>query len=273
MGEQFQASRRFFLVGPLRSGTSLLTRCLDDHPEAICLCESEINRALFPDYIVAHHCLRMNSHGFSTEEAVTYLDGRKQNDVASLEGWYDAVQPRLAELYDKPATSILGDKSPDFFRTSELVRHLAANHRLVYTTRDPRAVYASIHAQTDSSPEAKTERWESLLANYLAWKPFLGNRNLLVVRYEDLVRMPRITMRKVYHHLGLPDSSRFLLPFPRPHPYRFLWETAIDWETGIRKDFDLNRIQSWTTKLDESMIRDVQADDLVSEFMSRFGYE
>ena len=40
----------FFAVGPLRTGSSLMARCIDDHPAAICLCESEINRAFFKDH-------------------------------------------------------------------------------------------------------------------------------------------------------------------------------------------------------------------------------
>ena len=35
---------RFVIVGPLRTDSSLLARCIDDHPTAMWLCESEINR-------------------------------------------------------------------------------------------------------------------------------------------------------------------------------------------------------------------------------------
>ena len=264
---------RFFVIGPLRTGTSVLSRCIDDHPEAICLCESEINRALFRDYVVAHHCQRMNAHGLTTEEALGYLDRRPQEDVASFAGWYDAVRPRLAEIYDKPGATILGDKSPDLYRSRTLVAHLAANHRLIYTIRDPRAIFSSIYAQTDASPDEKAERWVSLFDNYRSWEPYLDRPNVLVIRYEDLIRTPRRTMGRVYAHLGLPDSSRFLTPFARIHPYRFLWRTAVDWETGINKDFDLGRISSWTSRLGPNLLRLIEADAGVAALMERFGYE
>ena len=264
---------KFFVVGPLRTGTSLLSRCLDDHPGTMCLCESEINRALFRDYIVAHHCQRMNAHGLSTEEAVAFLDRRKQDDLGSWEGWYADLRPRLAGLYGKPETALLGDKSPDFYLSPTLVGHLAANYPLIYTVRDPRAIFWSIASQDDSTPEEKAERWTSLVENYRTWKPHLEASNVLVVRYEDLIRSPAPTMRRIYAHLGLPDSSRFLTPFQRPHPYRFLWTTVLDWETGIRRDFDPGRITSWATKLTDSMLRDIGADREVAEFMGRFGYE
>jgi hypothetical protein len=263
----------FFVVGPLRTGTSVLSRCLDDHPAAICLCESEINRALFRDYIVAHHCQRMNAHGLSTEEAIAYLDRRKQDDLGSLVGWYADLRTRLANLYEKPGALMFGDKSPDFYLSPEIVRHLAANYPLIYTVRDPRAIYWSIASQDDSTPIEKAERWLSLKENFRAWKPYLKAPNLLVVRYEDLVVSPLMTMSRIYAHLGLFESSRFLTPFARLHPYRFLWSTAIDWETGIRRDFDPRRISSWKTKLTEPAIRFIESESDIAEFMERFGYE
>ena len=42
------ADRFFFIIGPLRTGSSLMARCIDDHPGSICLCESEINRNSAP---------------------------------------------------------------------------------------------------------------------------------------------------------------------------------------------------------------------------------
>lgn len=54
---------RFSLVGALRTGSSLLARCLDDHPEVVCLCESEINRALYPRHCYSLHFRRMRNHG------------------------------------------------------------------------------------------------------------------------------------------------------------------------------------------------------------------
>src|SRR4051794_38311947 len=97
-----------FVVGPLRTGSSLMARCLDDHPSAICLCESEIGRALFTDYFVDLHRQRMSAHGLRAEEVVKLLDRKKQDDVASWERWYSEVSPRLSALYAKGEPAIIG---------------------------------------------------------------------------------------------------------------------------------------------------------------------
>ena len=267
------SNQPYFLVGPLRTGSSLLTRCIDDHPEAICLCESEINRALFRDYLLAYHCRRMNEHGIATEEALDLLEGRRQEDPASLIAWFEAARPRLAWAHGKPDHVLLGDKSPDFYRSPDLVKYLVRHHTLIYTTRDPRAIYASIYLDPEATPEAKAERWASLTDNFAVWSPYLEDRNILIVRYEDLIRMPRAIMNRVYRHLELPSSDRFLSPFPRLFPYRFLWNTAIDWETGIRKDFDLNRINSWAERLTADQIAACRSTQAIRHFMVRFGYD
>ena len=76
---------RFSLVGSLRSGSSLLARCLDDHPEAICLCESEINRTLFPRHHYLLHFRRMRNHGLEPEEIMQLLDGKQHYNTAAYE--------------------------------------------------------------------------------------------------------------------------------------------------------------------------------------------
>jgi hypothetical protein len=210
----------FAIVGPLRTGSSLLSRCIDDHPEALCLCESEINRALFPDYSLQYHCWRMVAHGLAVDEAIGLLDGKRQGDIGGLLGWYSEAASRLSRLYGKEGVAMVGDKSPDLFRSPELVRHFSASFPLIYTVRDPRAIFWSIESQGDATWEEKGERWESLARNYIAWKPHLAGANVLVVRYEDLVLDPAATMGKVYSHLGLRRSQRFLMPFPRAHPGR-----------------------------------------------------
>ncbi len=262
----------FFVIGPLRTGSSLMARCLDDHPAIICLCESEINRALFRDYFVRLHFLRMTNHGLNKDEVVNLLDRKKQDDVAALMRWYREVTPRLSALYSKQNVFAVGDKSPDFYRSPKLVRFLAEGQRLIYTVRDPRAILWSIESQANAPPQDKTTRWGTLIQNYLTWKPYLDAPNLLVVRYEDLVTAPERTMEAVYDHLGVLYSPRFLRDFARPYPGRFLWKTAVDWETGVAREFDASRVESWRTNLPDEQRDRARSEPAIAEFMERFGY-
>lgn len=88
---------------------------------------------------------------------------------------------------------------------------------------------------------AKSLRVNHLAGNFLTWERHLDRDNVLCIRYEDLLMNPRETLASVYRHLGLEPSLRFLEPFVRAEPSRFLWRTAVDWESEIGHEFDTNR--------------------------------
>jgi hypothetical protein len=269
---QADATSLFFLVGPLRTGSSLLARCIDDHPDAICLCESEINRALFAPYAIAHHVTRMEAHGLEVQPALRLLARRRQENVGDWLGWYSAALPLLRERYGKPKVRAFGDKSPDYFMAPALVEVISGNAPLIYTVRDPRAILRSIWKQTDTKPAEKAERWEFLKANIRCWRPHWDRPNLLTVRYEDLVREPVATMARVYNHLGLDPSTRFLEPFPRHDHKRFLWNTTVAWDGGAARDFDPSRAEVSDDDLTDEQRRWVGDDADIAGFMERFGY-
>ena len=263
----------FFLVGPLRTGSSLLSRCIDDHPDAICLCETEINRTLFPPYILAHHRLRMERHGFGPEKMIELLDRRPQDNVDTWRSWYADILPLARSRYGKPHARLIGDKSPDFFTAPALVEAIAAAEKLIYTVRDPRSILRSIWNEREDSSEAeKEERWDFLKRNIRCWMPHWDRPNLLAVRYEDLVRDPVPVMTRVYSHLGLSPSTRFLEPFERADHRRFLWDTAVDWATGAARDFDSSRIEVRDDELGEGQRARIHDDPDIVGFMDRFGY-
>ena len=136
-----------------------------------------------------------------------------------------------------------------------------------------RPILRSILVQDDTLLLDKAERWYALIQNYIAWKPYLDEFNLLVVRYEDLVTAPAKTMEVVYSHLDLPFSPRFMEPFPRLFPQRFLWETSVASESGVRRDFDLTRINAWQRGLTDEQLGLVYSNATLVEFMERFGYQ
>jgi hypothetical protein len=68
----------FFLIGPPRSGSSLMSRCIDDHPQALCLCESEANRGLFSPFALKLHMNRMRLHGGKGKKGTLYLFGKAE---------------------------------------------------------------------------------------------------------------------------------------------------------------------------------------------------
>lgn len=262
---------RFSLIGPLRTGSSLLSRCLDDHPNLICLCESEINRALFGEYYVKLHFLRMRKHGLLPVEIVELLDRRKQNSIECYEAWYRRAVVVLMEKYGKAGVAGIGDKSPDFFRTPDLARHVRESHRLIYTIRDPRAIRRSIWA--DETPEVEKERrWGNFKSNFRFWKDDLLRENVLVVKYESLLSNTEKELEGIFSHIGVENAQTYREAFPRKFPERFLWKGAMSCaDNGVV--FQSGKSDLWRTELTGEVIRDLEADPEVSEVLERFGYE
>ncbi|WP_390895653.1 sulfotransferase family protein [Stieleria tagensis] len=262
----------FFIVGPLRTGSSLLARCLDDHPQLICFCESEINRTLFEPYLTHLHFLRMRHHGFGPQEIVRLLDRKQQNDVGNVVRWYREAKEIGQSRFAKPNVIAYGDKSPDFFLSRPLVSLLLSDYRLLYSIRDPRAIFCSIESSEGSSDQEKRNRWNALIRNWDCWEPHLDRHNVHAVRYEDVISDPSETLSSAYRHIGVHPSLQFLEPFERRFPSRFLWKTAIDWETGIQKDFDVSRIGRWREILSSDQLEFVKKDPTARRIMDRFGY-
>ena len=92
------------------------------------------------------------------------------------------------------------------------------------------------------------------------------------MRYEDLVGEPVVTMARVYSHLGLDPSTRFLEPFRRLDHRRFLWNTTVEWDSGDPRDFDPLRAELSDDDLTPEQHRRVTADPDIAGFIERFGY-
>ena len=249
-----------------------MSRCLDDHPDIICFCESEINRLLFPEYRIKLHWSRLYRHGFEMVHMLDLLDQKIPNHTGSLMQWYTEAFSLAKQIYNKPAARLVGDKSPDYYKSREIVEHFADTCPLIYTTRDPRAILRSIEVQSDSTREDKDERWLDLAGNFEVWEPYLDRPNILITRFEDLVNHPEQTMRAVYAHLGLEYSERYMEPFARLYPERFLWETAVDWESGVRKAFQKQKAQINDSDLSDEMLEKVSSNPVIQRFRDRFNY-
>lgn len=266
------SQKLFYIIGPLRTGSSLTSRCIDDHPEAICLCESEINRALFSTYDLKLHWERMLAHGLTHRDIVTLYNGKRQNDIDSFLKWHKQSENLLKKIYKKPEVKVFGDKSPDIWRSNALTWWMSQKIPLIYTVRDPRAILRSIEKDANQPMYIREKHWQGLIGNFNTWEVYLNQPNILISRYEDLVREPEVAMKRIYHHLGLDYSARFQESFARLFPKRFLWNTVIDNDTGKSRDFDLNRTIISDNELTKRQLDLVYSDPTILRFMRRFGY-
>lgn len=262
----------FFIIGPLRTGSSLLARCIDDHEHALCLCETEINRTLFPGYFEDLHRIRMDAHGVADASITMLLRGRARDDVAAMMDWYNTVKPAFQAAYSKPDVRAFGDKSPDFYKAPTIVSHFLEHYKLLYCVRDPRAVVRSILQQEDATDQQREVRWSEFVGNIKTWMPHWDRETIYISRYEDLLASPDEHLAKVYGFLELEPSIRFRQAFRRKYPRRFLWPTSVDMRTGAVQPFDAKKAAISSADIPAEALERLKASPEIAAYCARFGY-
>jgi tetratricopeptide (TPR) repeat protein len=185
-----------FVMGLPRTGTTLLEQILSSHPEVYGAGELPTFPAL-------------------TIKAVQQLAGRQvakqdfvalslQVDAAALgRSYLEAVRPQTG------GARCFVDKLPTNYLYAGLVQRALPGARLIAITRDPTdscfAMYRTLFPGT--YPFSYT--FPELASYYAAWNRLIRHwqialaESLLVVSYEDLVRAPEPTIRRLLAHCGL----------------------------------------------------------------------
>lgn len=215
-----------FVVGCPRSGTTLLQRMLDAHPDLAVTNDthfiprvlgkgesSEPMSAALVDRVLAYHRFRrLGVSEMTTRQlaigAETYPEfvGRLYDHVAASRGKRNA-----------------GEKTPDYVRHLSLLHQLFPHAKVVHIIRDGRDVALSAldWARPDKGP-GRFALWQTAPVAVCAlwWARFvlagridgeaLGAASYHEVRYETLVAQPEAVLRSVTTFLGLPFDDGML---------------------------------------------------------------
>ena len=211
-----------FIIGPPRSGTTLLSFMLDGHSSLAVMVESH----LFGIYRLAAAQLGDRfpelwpelAHRIATSRPFAYIEpridpgGLDHRPIADYADMTRAILETWTELRGK---EIWVEKTPcHTLHWRYLVDHFP-DAKFVAIIRDPRPSAASlIKARFGSSAiSAATRQW----VRYCDAMDDLRRtapRRLHVLRYEDLVHEPRMTLTKICRFLGIELEEAMLRPRP-----------------------------------------------------------
>ena len=232
-----------FLVGAARSGTTLLQRMVDAHPQIAITPESAwisrykseglapedpVTRAVI-DRLADDPCFQLM--GISREE----LDAL----VASAPGLtYVPFVRAIFDLYGrKQAKALVGDKTPSYVRAIRKLHRLFPQTRFAHIIRDGREVCLSV-LHWDKGPRVvgRFATWSddpvSTCALWWEWSvrrgreagDTLASRLYHELRYDDLVNYPEETCAALCRFLDLPYDSAMV----RFHEGRIQFEPGLD---------------------------------------------
>ena len=215
-----------FVVGCPRSGTTLLQRMLDNHPQLTVANDTHfITRA-------AKHALREDPQPAMTPELLeavssyrrTYRMGLEDSALTEAAEHCDTYAAFVSRLYtlrgnmkNKPLS---GEKTPDYCRQMPALHALFPDARFVHIIRDGRnTTLSTLNWASGEKGPGKWSLWhqDPLATSALWWRwqvgtgqqqgRELGTSCYLQLRYEDLVANPVRELTSLARFLDLPYSD------------------------------------------------------------------
>jgi tetratricopeptide (TPR) repeat protein len=200
--------RPVFIIGMLRSGTTLLELCLDRHPEITGRGELNFLARLAGQYAGRAHL------------------SNEQRTAAATELW---TQMRL----QGPEDHFYVDKNPLNFRFLDTLHSVMPEARVIHIQRDGRDSCLSCYFQLFQHPDAGfSNRLDYLLAYYRGYHRLMTHWQheypgwIHTISYADLVDSTETTLAGTLKYLGVDWDDRIMEPGKERRPVR----TASTWQ-------------------------------------------
>jgi hypothetical protein len=206
-----------FVVGLTRSGTTLLRMMLDAHPllavppethfvpELIKAARAEAGADGMLEAMTSNRT--WEDFGIGTEELRARLDVLAPGDAAgAVRAFFEAY----AEKQGKPRW---GDKTPAYMLSVQRIGRTLPESRFIHLIRDGRDVALSQTARAlneQPAPAEQAARWVKRIRKSREQAAALKGPRYVEARYEDLVRDPETTLRRICEFVDLPWEEAML---------------------------------------------------------------
>jgi hypothetical protein len=233
--------------GAPRSGTTLLRRILDRHPD---ICAGPETKLFVP--------AAFNLEWLSDAYAIPLPELRAMRDRSeSQAAFVDAFAERVLAACGKPRWA---EKTPMNIRNLEWITRHFPMASIVHIIRDGRDVVCSMRQHPDwrwkdgawekvlvpRPIETYARRWVDDTAAGMRWR---GDARYVEVRYEDLVRAPVLHLERLCEAIGEPVVAAWIEGVTRPdgpsHP------TEREARPDDKGAISATSIGRWRDELDE----------------------
>lgn len=226
-----------FVVGCPRSGTTLLQRMLDNHPQlAVANDAAFILKTLKVVYQIKKSRIKEGRDPALTPQVVDFLlqydrfarmrlpEDRVREAAAKCDtygAFVSALYDEFARIHGKP---LAGDKTPDYARRLPMLHGLFPQAKFIHIIRDGRDVALSTLEWTavDNKGPCNFALWDEqrmgTIAMWWRWLVGTGRKDGAAlgpslyreIHYERLVDEPEPTLRELLDFLGLPFAGEML---------------------------------------------------------------
>ena len=202
------SDRTFVFIGGLhRSGTTLLARCLGEHPDASGFVDTgameDEGQFLQSIYPVAQRYGGPGLFGFApemhvTEDSPMITDANRRQLYAEWSRYWDVGRSALIE------------KSPPNLLKTRFLQAMFPNTRFVMVMRHPIATSFATQKWSHTSLASLIRHW--LVCNETMLADLVHLKHVTILRYEDFVSRGDDELMRVHEFIGLEPTSSGLEP-------------------------------------------------------------
>ncbi|HEV2488861.1 MAG TPA: sulfotransferase [Candidatus Acidoferrales bacterium] len=247
----------FFIVGAMRSGTTLLRLMLVGHPRLAIPPESHflpallefedssgqlaINRERVINWLISHQ--RLADFGLTTLWMRTTLSTLEPFTTSTI-GY-----ALFAEYARREGKARWGDKTPRYRSFIPQLSRLFPEAKFIHVLRDGRDTALSAW-RAQFGPRtwpAAVHDWRVAIRDVRKGQRSISAESFLEVRYEDLIANPQAVLTQICNFLNEeydPKMLHFSDAAEREVP---AWESA--WHSKLQKPLDANNTGKWKTEL------------------------
>lgn len=235
-----------FVVGTMRSGTTLMRLVLDSHENIAIAPETGFMRVVQANKFVPFWMWG--------GEWYTRLGVDEEELKRELAAFYGGFLRRYAEAQGKPRW---GEKTPwHAWHLDEMAR-LWPDAVFVATVRHPGGNVGSLVSKWHMPLDSAISKWKSINGQLITLSERLGER-LLFCRYEELVLDAEPTLRELLDRLGEPWSPS-VLQHDVVHRARGTAE-RVEGRTRSQDAIDRSRVTAWTDHIQGGALKTLESE-------------
>lgn len=286
-----------FIIGPHRSGTTLLTSILNAHPQLLSTPEFRFvlhfmakygqQTAVTPDFAIAFN--RYIHQIFGQEKAQNIwsfmqfspdiygqLDGQKLAAYNFCQLYKLLLINVMLPSKNYAQIQTIVDKNPHYTFYIPQLLDLFPSARFLVAMRDYRAIYLS---KRDSRRTKASTLFHAVRINEFLRCAYTAHQHpntpTHLVPYEHLAAQPSQTIQGICHFLDLPFNEGMLSPQERLQNLTAATDKLAGRDqkiiTELVKPINTSRIDAWKTKLTDEELTIIEA--ICGEMGQLFGYQ
>jgi sulfotransferase family protein len=255
----------FFILGVPRSGTTLLAVMLNNHSKVYIPPVSYLGRFLMLQDKM--YSLFEETGKIAFNEVWNSMDRLKElhhlDEDSDKETVRDFFLSSFAEEAKKNNKLIWGDKAPPAIDSIDKINFLVPSSKIIHVIRDPRANSLSLKKRQNMNLYIAADYWYDLNLKGIIQGRLLGEKQYLLVKYEELLKNPQEVTQQVCNFLGLEYEEGIVKKLGTSK------DTNLK-GAYVKKNIDQSKIDTWKKILNVKNVRKIE--EICRNLMKAVGY-